>query len=220
VEDDLELLEILVIGLRHFKYDVRGVSDGIGLDKALAESAADIVILDLSLPGEDGISIAARLRASYRCGIIMVTARGRVEERVKGLETGADMYFVKPVDIQELDAAIKSLYRRVSATKPQNWRFSSVTSILTTPLGSELPLTAHECILMNILLETPGKNVARRDIFRALNQTDDIYADKRLEAMVSRLRTKLKNLDPPLELPVRARHNLGYAFLAEAERTP
>jgi DNA-binding response OmpR family regulator len=220
VEDDLELQDILVTGLRHFRHDVRGASDGIALDKALAERSADIVILDLGLPGEDGISIALRLRKTCSCGIVMVTARGRVDERVQGLETGADMYFVKPVDIRELDAALKSLYRRIFDRKTPVWSFSPLKSALTTPHGCELPLTAQECILMNTLLETPGQNVARREIFRALNQQDDIYADKRLEAMISRLRSKLKSCDPELQLPVRARHNLGYAFLAEAERTP
>jgi len=219
VEDDLELQNILVTGLRHFGHEVRGVGDGAALDRTLAQRSADIVVLDLGLPGEDGISIAARLRKICACGIVMVTARGRVDERVQGLESGADLYFVKPVDIRELDAAIKSLHRRLAPVVPKLWRFNSLTSILTTPNGLDVPLTGQECILMNTLLEIPGRNIARRDIFRALNQTDDLYADKRLEAMISRLRAKLKACDPSLELPVRARHNLGYAFLAAAEKS-
>jgi DNA-binding response OmpR family regulator len=220
VEDNLELQDILVTGLRYFGHDVRGVNDGIGLDKALVEITADIVILDLGLPGEDGLSIAARLRKICSCGIVMVTARGRIDERVQGLESGADLYFVKPVDIRELEAAIKNLHRRISPWKPMLWRFNAITSMLSTPNGFDMLLTAQECILMKTLLEIPGRNIARRDIFLALNQPDDLYADKRLEAMISRLRSKLKACDPSQELPVRARHNLGYAFLAEAERTP
>lgn len=217
VEDDLELQSIFLAGLRHFGHDVRGLCNGRELDAAMTEQGADIVILDLGLPGEDGLSIARRLRGTNRCGIIMVTARGRVHERIDGLQSGADMYFVKPVDILELEAAITSLHRRMSAAKPTCWFFNPVTSTLATPDGVEMSLTAQECLLMQLLLKTPGRNVARREIFQALNQPDDQYADKRLEAMVSRLRRKLKRCAPSLELPVRARHTMGYAFLADAK---
>lgn len=215
VEDNHELRDILVTGLRHLGHRPHGVCDGSSLDRALAESVADIVILDLGLPGEDGISIARRLRANHSCGIVMVTARGRVDERVRGHETGADLYFVKPVDIRELNAALINLARRISKKPEPVWRFSALTSTLQTPRGKAVSLTAQECILMQRLLESPGRNVSRRDIFTALNQPDDLYADKRLEALVSRLRSKIKTADAASELPVRARHNLGYAFLAE-----
>ena len=215
VEDNHELRDILVTGLRHFGHRTQGACDGPAMDRALAESGADIVILDLGLPGEDGISIARRLRRSHSCGIVMVTARGRLDERVVGHENGADLYFVKPVDIRELNAALINLARRI-ITKPEPaWRFSALTSTLQTPTGNIIPLTAQECILMQRLLAAPGSNVSRRDIFTALNQPDDLYADKRLEALVSRLRNKVKAADAGCELPVRARHNLGYAFLAE-----
>lgn len=215
VEDNHELRDILVTGLRYFGHHSLGVGDGPALDKTLAESSADIVILDLGLPGEDGISIARRLRSSHSCGIVMVTARGRLDERVLGHETGADLYFVKPVDIRELNAAMINLARRLFKKSGPAWRFSARTSTLQTPHGMTIPLTAQECILMQKLLELPGTNVSRRDIFAALNQPDDLYADKRLEALVSRLRGKVKSADAANELPVRARHNLGYAFLAE-----
>jgi DNA-binding response OmpR family regulator len=81
----------------------------------------------------------------------------------------------------------------------------------------EIPLTAQECILMKKLLETPGATVSREEIFRMLNQPNDIYADKRLEALVSRLRGKVRTADEGCKLPVHARHSLGYAFLAIAE---
>jgi len=217
VEDNHELRDILVAGLRHFGHRPRGVCDGQALDMALSESPADIIILDLGLPGEDGIAIASRLREQSSCGIVMVTARGRLDERVLGRETGADLYFVKPVDIRELNAALLNLAGRLIAKTQAGWRFASHTSSLLTPRGVTIPLTAQECILMQKLLETPGKNVSRGEIFRALNQPDDIYADKRLEALVSRLRGKVKATDATCELPVRARHNLGYAFLAEVE---
>lgn len=217
VEDNSELRDILVTGLRFWGHQVRGVQDGPGLDEALQEYPADMVILDLGLPGEDGIAIARRIRTKCACGIVMATARGSLEERVLGRETGADLYFVKPVDLVELNAALKNLALRLFGISRPTWRFTAITSTLTTPQKIEIPLTAQECILIQKLVETPGHNVSRRDIFTALNQLDDIYADKRLETLISRLRTKVRAADPACELPVRARHNLGYAFLAEIE---
>ncbi|GAM10099.1 transcriptional regulatory protein PhoP [Geobacter sp. OR-1] len=218
VEDDPELRDILASGLRYFGHTVHAVSDGKALDAEMAVFPPDIVILDLGLPEEDGIDIAARLRSNCGCGIVMITARGKLYERVTGLEAGADLYFVKPVDIRELDAALRSLARRISLISRPLWRFEPLTSKLTTPSGVEIRLTAHECILMRKLLERPGENVPRREIFSALRQPDDLYADKRLETMISRLRAKVRAADPDTELPVRARHNLGYAFLAELKQ--
>jgi DNA-binding response OmpR family regulator len=218
VEDDPELRDILVSGLRFFGHQVRGAGGGKSLDVELAVSTPDVVILDLGLPDEDGIDISTRLRRDYDCGIVMITARGKLDERVTGLESGADLYFVKPVDIRELDAALRSLSRRISASSRAYWRFDPRTSTLTTPLGIDIPLTAHECILIRELLAEPGENVPRSEIFKALRQPDDLYADKRLETMISRLRSKVRMADAGSELPVRARHNLGYAFLAEVEK--
>ncbi|MDD2542310.1 MAG: response regulator transcription factor [Desulfuromonadaceae bacterium] len=215
VEDDYELRDILVAGLHYFGHRLRGVSDGQALDRALAESPADIIILDLGLPGEDGIAIARRLRNNYNCGVVMVTARGMADERVLGRESGADLYFVKPVNIQELNAALINLAHRLFKRAQAAWRFTSRTSTLHTPQGVTIHLTAQECLLMQKLLEVPGTNVPRREIFKVLNQPDDIYADKRLETLISRLRSKVKSADTTSELPVRARHNMGYAFLAE-----
>lgn len=147
----------------------------------------------------------------------MVTARGRLDERVLGRESGADLYFVKPVDIRELNAALVNLAHRLFKRAQPEWRFTVHNSTLQTPQGVIIRLTAQECILMQKLLETPGTNVSRREIFRALNQPDDIYADKRLETLISRLRGKVKSADATCQLPVHARHNRGYAFLAEVE---
>jgi DNA-binding response OmpR family regulator len=217
VEDNLELLDILVTGLRHFGHHALGVGNGQELDKVMEESQVDIVVLDLGLPGEDGIAIAKRLRKNCDCGIVMVTARGEQEQRVLGREIGADLYFVKPVHIQELNAAMINLANRLLKKTKTIWHFSALTSTLITPQGVEIPLTAQECILMQKLLEAPGTTVSRGEIFRMLHQPNDIYADKRLEALVSRLRGKVRSADAGCKLPVHARHNLGYAFLAEAE---
>ena len=215
VEDSDELRLLLVSGLGDFGHQVRGVVDGPGMDAALKEAPADIVILDIALPGEDGMSIAKRLRRASKCGIVMVTSYGRVDDRVHSFGSGADLYFVKPVDLRELDAAIKSLAQRIFGHRDSSWRFNAKTSKLYTPKGIEIALTAQELTFLRKLIESSGENVLRQDIFAALGQPNDHYADRRLETMVSRLRSKVRGSDPDFELPVQSRHNLGYAFLAE-----
>ena len=219
VEDNSEFRDILASGLRHCGHTVHDVVNGREMDAALKEHRAEILILDLGLPGEDGLDIARRVRKEYRkdLGIVMVTARGRLEEKVKGFDT-ADLYFVKPVDILELDAALRSLQRRIGPTRrPGRWHFNAVTSTLTSPNDRSVRLTARECTLLHSLIRSPGRNVSRQEIFQALRQPDDQYGDKRLESLVSRLRRKLKSIDPDVDVPIRARHNQGYAFLADID---
>jgi DNA-binding response OmpR family regulator len=104
-------------------------------------------------------------------------------------------------------------------TRQETWGFEQLTSTLITPGGNRVPLTANESILLRKLLGKPGENVPRSEIFAGLGQADDIYADRRLETMISRLRAKVRAIDPEFELPVRARHNLGYSFLADINKT-
>lgn len=215
VEDSEELRLLLVTGLGQLGHQVRGVADGAALDAALSEAPAEMVILDIGLPGEDGMAIAKRLRRSCTCGIVMVTCYGRVDDRVHSFGNGADLYFVKPVDLRELDAALRSLAHRIFGQPPPCWRLDAKTSRLLTPKGVEVPLSAQELTFLRQVFATPGENVSRNDIFAALGQPNDHYADRRLETLVSRLRSKVRTADLDSELPVRSRHNLGYAFLAE-----
>jgi DNA-binding response OmpR family regulator len=215
VEDDPELLDSLVIGLSAHGFEVRGVCDGADLDAALTKRMAHIVVLDLGLPGEDGLSIAERLQQNPNLGTIMVTARGSTEERIHGLEKGADSYFVKPVDITELAAAIKNLGRRLTRAAKTSWSFNYEASCLRTPNGIKISLTAQECILMNLLFRNLGNTVSRIDIFKALGLPDELFSNPRLEVMISRFRTKILKNDPATSLPLKVRHNMGYVFLTE-----
>jgi DNA-binding response OmpR family regulator len=220
VEDEHELRNVLVTVLSRLGHDVRGVGDGISLNYALADYPADVVVLDLNLPGEDGVEIAQRLRRTNRCGIVMTTSRSMVDERVKGFDSGADLYFVKPIVPLELHAALLNLGRRLMPSPQPGeaaWRFIPQHSILQTPRDININLTAYECIVMQLLLAVPGKIVHRTEIFSALGHPDDEYSGKRLEVLLSRLRSKVHTLDPESALPIRARHGMGYAFLADLQ---
>jgi DNA-binding response OmpR family regulator len=214
VEDEPELREYLMTGLERFGFELRGAGDGAELDAALALKPANIVLLDLGLPKEGGLEIAGRLRDNPKLGIIMLTARSMTEERILGLESGADHYFVKPVDISELAAAIKNLGRRLAAPASTPWSFSAQASWLQTPNGISIHLTAQECTLLELLFENLGQNVSRQQIFKVLGQPDDISSNARIEVLISRLRAKVQKSDPGAALPLRARHNIGYILLA------
>jgi DNA-binding response OmpR family regulator len=221
VEDEEELRTVLVTILTHLGHDVRGVGDGASLDRALVDYPADVVVLDLNLPGEDGVHIAQRVRQTYNCGIIMTTGRGQLQERVNGFQSGADLYFVKPIDPLELHAALCNLRRRLipaAPTEKTHWHFDPQLSSLLTPHNISISLTAQECIVLKLLLAVPGKTVSRSEIFSALGHPDDEYASKRVETLLSRLRSKVRTLDPQSILPIRARHGMGYAFLGDQKQ--
>jgi DNA-binding response OmpR family regulator len=215
----------LVTGLGSLGISVVGVADGVELDAYLESHKADILILDIGLPGEDGYSIAARLRRERpHIGIIMLSAREGTEDKVQGLDGGADLYFTKTVGIRELASALGSLHRRLSLGRPQatptHWRLDALRSCLITPSGVEVELTFNELRFLRPLLEQPGAVIDRELLSLALDQVPDIYAMRRMETMLSRLRAKVQKASPEEPLPVRARHGQGYSFLSEAEKLP
>ncbi len=225
-EDSQLMREYIVTGLTDQGIPVTGVSNGRALDLAMLEMEPDILVLDINLPGENGYSIAERLRQQRpMTGIIMLTVRDQLDDRVQGLDCGADLYFSKPLDTRELASAIRSLYRRLrtvgAAPRSAAWRLDALTSCLITPSGVAIPLTENQRRFLAPLLEHPGDAVEREELFRALDQKSDMYAIQRLETMVSRLRSKVRQASPDEPLPVRARHGWGYAFLGSvADREP
>lgn len=233
VEDETSLRADLVEYLSACGHGVVGCADGMALDAALARQSADILILDVNLPGEDGFSIAKRLREHSDIGIIMLTARGVNVDRVVGLEIGADVYLVKPVELRELEAQVRTLARRlkvqpsgacapaapaaaVAAAAPSaasGWVYDQVAWALIAPNGAALKLTANERVFVNLLVERPGEPVSRSDIFRALGKREWDVGDRSVDSMVRRLRAKGEEaLGHPL--PIEAVHGTGYAFAA------
>ena len=217
-EDMPVMRHMIVTGLCRLGLQAVGVEDGVALDRALAEVDPGIVILDIGLPGEDGFSIAQRLRRDRpELGIIMLTALNRMDDRVKGLDCGADHYLAKPVDMRELASAIGSLQRRLgqSGGKAGTWRLEPLQATLVTPGGVAIGLTDNELRFLTPLLRLPGEVIGRDDLAAALDQIPDVYAMRRMETLVSRLKGKVLRASPQEPLPVRARHGRGYAFLSE-----
>ena len=220
VEDHAELAEWVGRSLRQagFVLDVLGRGDHA--DQALRTEHYDVVILDLSLPGLDGLEVLRRLRkregspdSGAPTPVLVLTARGSTEERVDGLNLGADDYLTKPFELAELEARIKALLRRAGNQVPRvrlgRLEFDT-TSRMATVDGQALALTPRELAVLEVLLSRVGRPVAREALFQKVFEFD---ADARVEAIeiyVSRLRKKLEGAG----VVINTLRGLGY-LLAE-----
>lgn len=211
VEDEPDLRDILVTSLTYFGLHMRGVGNAVDLDREFLSRPAAILLLDLTLPGENGNAIATRYRAAHPgIGIVMLTAQGDRDSRVRGYAGGADQYFVKPVDHEELATALKNLSHRLTP-QAARWTVDLPHSTLIAPDGTQTALTHNEALILGCLAEGAGAVIQRARLYRATNDPDNDYAAQRLETALSRLRAKARrNGLPPL--PIKARHGAGYAF--------
>lgn len=221
VEDDADLRNQVVTYLTMSGFDAVGVGSAADLYRQMAVESFSILVLDLRLPDEDGLSIAAHVHTHGNIGIIMVTARGDIEDRLRGREAGADVYLTKPVDLRELVAAVKSLERRlnpVAASFPvpsaPQWRLDRESFSLTAPNNRSVPLTANEVALLNRLSSPYGVTVPRGDLLATLGYDPDDPSNRNLDAALRRLRLKVER-DAGLPLPIRTVHSIGY-LISEA----
>jgi len=221
VDDDPGIRDVVSDFLGRHGYAVDTASDARTMEQVLARGPVDLVVLDIMLPGEDGLAIARRLRAvgGPPLGIILLTARGTLEDRLEGLRDGADVYFVKPVDLRELAFAVRNLHRRVSPPSTEQpaeggYTLDTLHSQLNLPSGEQVVLTATELRILQALALKPGEVVERVDLLKSLRLPMDLPGMQRLETQISRLRSKVRQLSGSEPLPLHARHGVGYAFLA------
>lgn len=220
VEDNADLLDDLAFNLQLAGYAVAQLSDGIALDAWLADYEAEVLVLDIGLPGEDGLSIVARLRRSRpRMGIVLLTARSALGERIQGLETGADAYLAKPADMRELAAVVRCVARRLgvsqecpaTGSRPTAWTIKPSQLKLIPPGGQPIPLSHNELRVLKAAAGAKGNIVSRKDLIEALGQNYWHYDERRLETLISRLRRKLATCMPE-GFPVRGVKGHGYLF--------
>jgi two-component system phosphate regulon response regulator OmpR len=193
--------------------------------KALEEHHIDVVLLDLNLPGEDGLSLARWLRAEHDVAIIMVTGAGEVVDRVVGLEVGADDYLAKPFDPRELRARLKSVLRRAKgrgapaagapATKRVNVGRCSLdlqTHQLFAADGEELPLTGMEFDLLRVFVERPNQVLSRDQLLTHTRNREWEPFDRSIDIRIARLRKKLE-VDPARPKVLKTVRGAGYIFI-------
>lgn len=211
VEDEPDLREAMVAYLEMEGHRVAGAGSLRQAEQHLAAHAVDVLVLDLGLPDGDGLDwLGARARSQDQ-GVVVTTARGEVRERVSGVRAGADIYLVKPVQMEELSTLINKLAQRLQPGPVSVWSLDRMTWQLTSPEGRVVKLTATEHALLARLAQSPGSAVSRQELVHCLGHDPRYYDPRRMEILVRRLRNKVREtLGCPL--PVETAHGLGYAF--------
>jgi two-component system OmpR family response regulator len=228
VDDDRDIRTLLSERLESDGYAVVQAADGKDMRRALTDQAVDLVILDLNLPGEDGLTLCRDLRAKSAVPVIMLTARGEAIDRIVGLEMGADDYLAKPFEPRELLARIRSVLRRTRAL-PTNmepisdrrvrfagWILDRERRLLTSPDQRLISLSSAEFDLLDVLAAHSGRVLSREQL-RTLAAGPDTD-DRAIDLRVSRLRQKLGDDARSPEL-IKTVRNLGYVLAAPVSQT-
>jgi two-component system, OmpR family, response regulator len=209
VEDDPEISRMMTACMTDHGFEVAAARTGRDLDRVMSGGKIDCVILDVGLPGEDGLSICRRLRGKSSVPIIMVTGRGTDTDRIVGLELGADDYLPKPFNPRELVARVRAVMRRAagadqpSTPSPQTlmfegWRLDTARRQLFTPDGTPRSLTSGEFNILAIFCQNPRRVLSRDDLLDLLHGRAAAVFDRSIDVQISRLRRKIEsNLKDP-----------------------
>lgn len=233
VDDDQALRELLTRYLGEQGFEVTGVEDGVALDRVLEAGAQpDVILLDLMMPGEDGLSIARRLRNTLSVPIIMLSARGEDIDRIVGLEVGADDYLPKPFNPRELLARIRAVLRRYEtsdAPPAQAGNVGAVANVVEqgafridldmhslTIDGSPVSLTEGEFQLLRVFMEQPRRLLSRDTLMDLLKGYDRSPFDRSIDVRMTRLRRKIEP-DPSQPRHLLTIRGEGYVFVPEGK---
>jgi two-component system OmpR family response regulator len=215
VEDDRALHAALLALLVQSGYAVDGVQDGASAEALLRAESFDLVILDLNLPQMDGLDVLRAMRAQQGktgggAAVMILTARGSSDDRVRGLDLGADDYLAKPFDVREFEARVRSLLRRQAGLRASTVSLGALALDLTTRQfsahGTALDIPPRERALLELLVMRAGKVVAKEAIVQSLTSLDDILSDNAIEQYISRLRRRIA----PFGLELRTIRGIGY----------
>jgi two-component system OmpR family response regulator len=223
VDDDPGIREVLCDYLVLHGYDAVGAASAAEMDRAVAQQVPDLIVLDLMMPGEDGLSVCRRL-AGKGPPIVMLSAMGEDTDRIIGLELGADDYLAKPCNPRELLARVRAVLRRprdeAAAEGPAltfaGWRLDLLRRELTRPDGRAVSLSAGEFALLRAFAERPGRVLTRDQLLeRARGAEADVF-DRAMDVQISRLRKKLDD-GSGLEM-IQTLRGEGYMFDVRVER--
>jgi two-component system OmpR family response regulator len=211
VEDDELLAAGLVRALEAGGYAVDRVGDGAMADRVLSDTCHDLVVLDIGLPGMDGLQVLKRLRArGQSCAVLILTARDDVSDKVRGLDFGADDYLVKPFVLKEFEARVRALMRRSTSANSVQLHCGQLvfdTSAHRAWIGDiEIALTAREWSVLEYLLLHQGQVLSKEKILQSVCNWDENISPNAIEVYMSRLRTKLE----PAGVSMRTIRGFGY----------
>jgi two-component system OmpR family response regulator len=228
VDDNAEIRELLQRFLSDHGYRVSVAPDGNGMKQSLRDSAIDLVVLDIMMPGEDGLTLCRNLRVDSNLPVILLTAMGEETDRIIGLEMGADDYLAKPFNPRELLARIKAVLRRtepfqerrVQETAEQirfeGWSLAPGTRELLDPEQVLVPLSSAEFALLMAFVTHPGRVLSRDQLLDLARGRDSRAFDRAIDTLVSRLRRKLGD-EPRNPRVIKTVRGGGYLFAAKVE---
>ncbi|MFG6666115.1 response regulator [Halomonas sp. HNIBRBA4712] len=227
VDDDPDIRQLLATYLKKNGYQVTLAEDGQTMHRLLAHQAIDLVVLDLMLPGEDGLTLCRELRTRTALPVIMLTARGGLVDRIVGLEMGADDYLAKPFDPRELLARIRVVLKRTRSFPPQSapddatrlgfagWELDVGAGLLRSPKGVTIALAGSDARLLQLLLNHPNQALGRDFLLQQVFQKERMPFDRAIDVCISRLRQHLG--DPPRSPRfIQTVRNQGYRLTVDA----
>ena len=233
VDDDENQRWMLTKYLQKHGFSVNTAANGVAMRKLMEKDAYDLILLDISMPGEDGFSITRYLREHHNVGIIMLTASRELFERVLGLEIGADDYITKPFEPRELLARVKSVLRRVQAqeeyqtdiaypalsNKNDSARFGNcvldlVANKLIDERGNGIDITAMEFDLLKAFAENPGQILSRDTLLTLAHKQDAGVFDRSIDIRIARVRKKIEP-DPTKPRVIKTVRGVGYIYVLD-----
>ena len=211
IEDEPRLLEATVTYLNMEGFVADGVAGLHAATQWMRTHPFDVLILDLGLGDGDGLDWLRQGSALQGKGVIITTARGETAQRIEGVKAGADVYLVKPIQLEELASLVSNLLRRMHGSVIPSWTINRTDWTLRSGAGMAVRLTHSESVLLQKLADQPGAVVARQDLAISLGHAPEAYDFRRMEILVRRLRQKVKT-SLGVELPLETVRKIGYAF--------
>ncbi|CAN7680900.1 response regulator transcription factor [Variovorax paradoxus] len=233
LDDEIDITQLLASYLQSHGFRVTQLHNGPSLMALMDSDPADLVLLDLGLPGEDGFSIARRMRENWRCGLVIVSGRGDAVDKVVGLEVGADDYVTKPFDLRELVARVKAVLRRLAPDPAQasgaaapaaptpaasdrlrfaGWQLDLAARSLTNPQGQNVAVTGGEFDLLCAFARHPGRVLSRDFLLEQTRGREAAPFDRTIDVQVGRLRKKIE-ADPDDPQIVKSVRGAGYILV-------
>lgn len=228
VDDDREIRRLLDQYLSQSGYRVSVAEDGKAMRRVMEQTRVDLLVLDLMLPGDDGLVLCREVRSRSNLPILMLTARDAEIDRIVGLEMGADDYLPKPFSPRELLARIRSILRRAQSLPPNlvptevsafhfaNWTLEVASRNATAPDGVVVPLSGAEFKLLRVLLEHPHRVLSRDQLLELTNGREPIVFDRSIDVLVGRLRKRLRDDGKEATL-IKTVRGEGYVLAAPVE---